>query len=72
MNNHRPAPHSPIKALATNALLWVTVPTAIIALVYGLAALQPTVQGEANRSIQKLDLSSTVREQNKRSLQGLK
>ena len=72
MSDHRPQPHSPLKALASKVMLWVAVPTAIIALVYAMGTLQTTVQDEANRSIQKLDLTSKVREQNKKSLQGFK
>ena len=72
MSDHRPQPHSPLKALVSKVLLWVAVPAAIIALVYAMGTLQTTVQDEANRSIQKLDLTSKVREQNKKSLQGFK
>jgi hypothetical protein len=69
---NRPPAHSPLKSLAFRVLIWVAVPTALGALVYALAALQPTVQGEANQAIKQLDLSGTVREQNRRALQGLK
>ena len=69
---NRPAPHSPLKALSFRVVLWVAVPMAFGALVYALATLQPTVQDEANRSIRQLDVGGRAREQNQRSLQGLK
>ena len=72
MNASRPPAHSPLKSLAVRVALWVAVPTALGALVYALAALQPTVQGEANQAIKQLDVGGRAREQNQRSLQGLK
>ena len=72
MSVSRPPAHSPLKLLAVRVLLWVAVPTALSALVYALSALQPTVQDEANRAIKQLDVSGRAREQNQRSLQGLK
>ena len=72
MSDHGPQPHSPLKALVTKVMLWVAVPTAIIVLVYAMGTLQTTVQDEANRSIQKLDVGGKLREQNQKSLQGFK
>ena len=72
MSDHGPQPHSPLKALASKVMIGVAVPTAIIALVYAMSTLQTTVQDEANRSIQKLDVGGKLREQNQKSLQGFK
>ena len=72
MSASRPPPHSPLKSLAVRVAFWVAVPTALGALVYALAVLQPTVQGEANQAIKQLDVGGRAREQNQRSLQGLK
>ena len=72
MSDHGPQPHSPLKALVSKVMLWVAVPTAILILIYIMSTLQTTVQDEANRSIQSLDVGGKLREQNKKSLQGFK
>lgn len=55
MARHLPEYHSPLKALAKRALLWVVLPAVLVAAVlYGLATQKSPDQAEQERAAQEL------------------